>query len=279
MGNAEYMGVTFHSLTMRNILQFSLVFLCFLSHLTEALFFGPIAVGLGLGILAFKKGFLIGTALSSSRTRRSYQPSNYRYTQNHHYDSNYNRWYSKPRRHYYYSSSPYYGRRGKRDTDHPEMLELKRIKREVEAEGFDINNWYRDMTEMDQDGCGKKLVCELRAKQKFGFTEDERLIAENFGSGTQVDVSDITVEYDLAAQLGKYMGLERCQQLYNRCDLSSSDMVSMIKTEMDTLDRMKRDLDNEEVEVVSIEREEVEETKEEFEKLQEDDDKVNWVWT
>merc|ERR1711874_67607 len=159
------MGVTFHSLTMRNILQFSLVFLCFLSHLTEALFFGPIAVGLGLGILAFKKGFLIGTALSSSRTRRSYQPRNYRYTQNHHYDS----------------SSPYYGRRGKRDTEHPEMLELKRIKREVEAEGFDINNWYRDMTEMDQDGCGKKLVCELRAKQKFGFTEDERLIAENFG--------------------------------------------------------------------------------------------------
>ena len=54
---------------MRNILQFSLVFLCFLAHLTEALFFGPIAVGLGVGILALKKGFLIGTALSSSRTR------------------------------------------------------------------------------------------------------------------------------------------------------------------------------------------------------------------
>ena len=23
---------------------------------------------------------------------------------------------------------------------------------------------------MDQDGCGKKLICELRAKQKSGFT-------------------------------------------------------------------------------------------------------------
>merc|ERR1712141_640198 len=179
------MGVTFHSLTMRNILQFSLVFLCFLSHLTEALFFGPIAVGLGLGILAFKKGFLIGTALSSSRTRRSYQPSNYRYTQNHHYDSNYNRWYSKPRRHYYYSSSPYYGRRGKRDTE-----------------------------------------------------------------------------------------------LYNRCDLSSADMVRMIKTEMDNLDRMKLDLENEEVDVGSIEREEVEATEVEFRKLQVNgDDAVNWIWT
>ena len=28
------------------------------------------------------------------------------------------------------------------------MLELKRIKREVEAGGFDVNNWYRDMTEV-----------------------------------------------------------------------------------------------------------------------------------
>merc|ERR1712141_685440 len=274
------MGVADQSLTMRNIIQFSLIFLCFLTHLTEAIFFGPIAIGLGIGILAAKKGFLIGTALASSRTRRSYQPTNYRYTPRHHYDSSYNRYYQKPRRHYYYSSSPYTYRRGKRDTEHPEMVELKRIKREVEAGGFDINNWYRDMTEMDQDGCGKKLVCELRAKQKFGFTEDERLIAENFGSGTQVDVSDITVEYDLAAQLGKYMGLERCQQLYNRCDLSSSDMVRMIKTEMDNLDRMKRDLDDDEVELETIEREEKEETNGEFSRnLGKDDDAVNWVWT
>merc|ERR1712020_617636 len=253
-------SVTVPSLTMRNILQLSLIFLCFLSHLTEAIFFGPIAIGLGIGILAAKKGFLVGTALANSRTRRSYQPTRYHYTPSHHYTSSYNRYYSKPRRHYYYSSSPYYGRRGKRDTEHPEMVELKRIKREVEAGGFDINNWYRDMTEMDQDGCGKKLICELRAKQKSGFTEDEKLIAENFGSGTQVDVSDITVEYDLAAQLGKYMGLERCQQLYNRCDLSSADMVRMIKKEMDTLDRMKKDLDDDEVELDSIESQEEKET-------------------
>merc|ERR1711997_280330 len=257
-------------LTMRNIWQFSLIFLCFLAQLTEAIFFGPIAVGLGIGILAAKKGFLIGTALANSRTRRSYQPSNYRYTPSHHYDTSYNRWYQKPRRHYYYSSSPYSYRRGKRDTEHPEMVELRRIKREVESGGFDINNWYRDMTEMDQDGCGKKLICELRAKQQSsGFTADEKLIAENFGSGTQVDVSDITVEYDLAAQLGKYMGLDRCQQLYNRCDLSSSDMIRMIKTEMDTLDGMKKDLENEEEQ----------ETEAEFKNLEKDDDAVNWVWT
>merc|ERR1712079_177753 len=219
--------------TMKNIICSSLILLCFLSYLTEAIFFGPIAIGLGIGILAAKKGFLLGTALAGSRTRRSYQPSNYRYTPSHHYDSSY-------------------------------------------------NSWYRDMTEMDQDGCGKKLICELRAKEKstVGFTEDERLIAENFGSGTQVDVSDITVEYDLAAQLGKYMGLTRCQQLYNRCDLSSEDMVRMIKTEMDNVERMKRDLETEEVEVEIIERKEAEDTKSEFRNIQESEDDGNsWVWT
>ena len=54
----------------------------------------------------------------------------------------------------------------------------------------------------------------------------------------------------------------------------------MIKTEMDNLDRMKHDLENEEVDVGSIEREEVEETEFAFRKLQENgDDAVNWVWT
>ena len=108
------------------------------------------------------------------------------------------------------------------------------------------------------------------------------MIAENFGSGTQVDVSDITVEYDLAAQLGKYMGRERCRQLYNRCDLSSADMVRMIKTEMDNLDRMKWDLEKEDGLVGEIQREEVEETVDELDKIQKDegdDSRVNWVWT
>merc|ERR1711981_476594 len=251
----------------------------FIAKFSDAIFFGPVAVGLGVGILAAAKGFLIGTAVANSRTRRSYQRSNYHYTPQHHYTSSYNRYYSRPRRHYYYSSSPYRSYRGKRDTEHPELVELRRIKREVEQGGFNINNWYRDMTEMDQDGCGKKLICELRAKEKssVGFTEDEKLIAENFGSGTQVDVSDITVEYDLAAQLGKYMGLERCQQLYNRCDLSSDDMVNMIKTEMDNLDRMKRDLDDDEVDVDIIERDEAAETQQEFQKVE--NDGKNWVWT
>ena len=79
--------------------------------------------------------------------------------------------YSRPRKHYYYSSRRYNygGYRGKRDTAHMEELaELHRIKREIEDVGFDMNGWYRDMTEQDQDSCGKKLICELSAKQAKG---------------------------------------------------------------------------------------------------------------
>ena len=40
----------------------------------------------------------------------------------------------------------------------------------------------------------------------FAAKVEEKLIAEKFGDGRQVDVSDITVEFDLAAQIGRNMG-------------------------------------------------------------------------
>jgi len=87
-----------------------------------------------------------------------------------------------------------------------------------------------------------------------------------------VDVSDITVEYDLAAQMGRFMGLSRCRQLYNRCDLSSEDMVRMIKTEMETLEKLRTDLESEQLDLNDIEGSEVAETEVEFKKLEEEDD-------
>ncbi len=49
-----------------------------------------------------------------------------------------------------------------------DLASLRRMKREIEARGVDMETWYRDMTEMDQDSCSKKLICELRAKQNTG---------------------------------------------------------------------------------------------------------------
>lgn len=83
--------------------------------------------------------------------------------------------YSRPRKHYYYSSSRYSRNnwnRGKRaaeaEVGFSDLESLRRMKRDIEARGLDMETWYRDMTEMDQDSCSKKLICELRAKQNTG---------------------------------------------------------------------------------------------------------------
>jgi len=236
--------------SMKNLVFLALAALCLLAPAVQAFFFGPIAVALGVGLLAAGGGFLVGTALSRNRSRRSYRRSHsYRYTPAYHYETRYNKYQAQPKQHYYYSSEKYYrsSGRGKRSAEQVEQLEeLRRIKRDIEENGFNMNDWYRDMTEMDQDSCGKKLICELRSKEASGvsMTVEEKLIAEKFGDGRQVDVSDITVEFDLAAQIGRNMGESRCQQLYNRCELSTDDMVKMIQKEFENLKEMQEDLDN-----------------------------------
>lgn len=145
-----------------------------------------------------------------------------------------------------------------------------------------MNGWYRNMTEMDQDSCSKKLVCELRAKQTSGrLSEEENIIAAKFGAGGAVDVSDITVEFDLASQVGKYMGIERCIELYKRCTFSSEDMVSMIKTEFDNLKQIQADLDANEVSLDEELAQEESNRKQEIIKLKnENTNKIEelWVW-
>merc|ERR1712243_247 len=107
------------SLTRIMLLHIPITFVVLSSiySLGDAIFFGPSAVGLGIGLIAAKKGFLLGTYLANRRSRRSYDTRRYSYQPRHHYNSNYNGWYSKPRRHYYYSSNSYNrynGYRGKK---------------------------------------------------------------------------------------------------------------------------------------------------------------------
>merc|ERR1719153_1602570 len=264
---------------MRYLIIVTLVALCLLQPMVQAFFFGPVAVGLGVGLLAAGGGFLVGTALSRNRSRRSYrQPRSYRYSSSNHYSSNYNSWYARPHQHYYYGSQKWNRYRGKRSAEQVEQLEeLRRIKRDIDVNGFNMNDWYRDMTEMDQDSCGKKLICELRSKESSGvnMSADEKLIAEKFGSGRQVDVSDITVEFDLAAQIGRNMGESRCRQLYNRCETSTEDMVKMIRKEFEDLKEIQKELDDVDVEA-EFKKEEEDLTKE-FKEDKLDLDQ-NWTW-
>lgn len=156
------------------------------------------------------------------------------------------------------------------------------MKRDIEARGLDMETWYRDMTEMDQDSCSKKLICELRAKQNSGgLTTEEAIIADKFGAGGSVDVSLITVEFDLASQIGRHMGEARCGELYSRCDISTRDMVEMIKKEFDNLQLLEKDLEENDFTIDNEIEIESRQLKQEIEKMKntEDDGQKSWVWT
>ena len=56
---------------MKNLILLTILGLACIQPFVEALFFGPIAVGLGLGLLGLKKGLIIGSALGRGRSRYS----------------------------------------------------------------------------------------------------------------------------------------------------------------------------------------------------------------
>ena len=65
----------------------------------EAFFLGPIAVGVGLGALAVKKGLILGSILGGSRTQERGGRGYTRYSRTNHYsqNNNYYRHYTQPR--------------------------------------------------------------------------------------------------------------------------------------------------------------------------------------
>jgi len=253
---------------MKNLLFLSLLGLFYLQPFVEALFFGPVAVGLGIGLLAFGKGLFLGSALSRRRSRhrrhkRSYyyskpKPTYYNTGYSHNYNTGYNSYYSQPNKYYYTSTHKQtysnYGRRNRYG---------RAVNDEISANSITVNEteWYEDMSKMDQDDCGKRMICELRAKERDGVVlgEEERYIVNRFGSGSQVDISRVEVEFELAAQIGKNMGIDRCGVMYSRCDTDVTVIIEMIKSENAVIENL--DLSVSELDAI-LKKEEDEEEKE-----------------
>ena len=61
------------------------------------------------------------------------------------------------------------------------------------------------MSFKDRDDCSKRLLCELNAKYTDGqpMEEDEITIALSFGNGDEVDIGEETMDFDIAAVVGK----------------------------------------------------------------------------
>lgn len=79
----------------------------------------------------------------------------------------------------------------------------------------------------DEQDCAKKLVCVLNAQKDLA--EDEAKIAQLFGKSGNIDLSAVTVEFDLAALMGQQVGEEQCNTIYSRCPYQVKDLMEIIR--------------------------------------------------
>merc|ERR1711983_133882 len=206
------------------------------SNRNQGFFTGPSAVGVGLGVVSYRRGSSYGAYLGKRRTYSSGGYSYNRYSNSNHYQqsNNYYRHYTRPKT-TYYSSRRYNSYRLKRDIFDYSEEELDRVAREV-SDSTLTDEWYMDMVEKDQDDCTKRLICEVSHKKASGQSMNsvEEDIIAVFGEGTAVDTSKSTAVFDFAVQAGKYwkVGGIGCD-FFRRCDTPHDDMVAMIENELD----------------------------------------------
>merc|ERR1739838_682759 len=232
---------------MKNFVLLSIVGLALLQPMVEAIFLGPVAVGVVLGALAVGKGLILGSILSQSRTqkqsyrqKRSYTP--YKKQQHYNQKPSYYNHYTKPSTYYYSSNQHSY--RGKRFAPEISVAEIERYKREV-VDKIMTDDWYMEMVEKDQDDCTKRLICEVSHKKAGGgrLNSIEEGVMDVFGKGESVDTSKSTAIFDFAAQAGKYWkaGGVGCD-FYRRCDTPVKDILSMIETELDDFEKLEQSM-------------------------------------
>jgi len=246
-------------------------------------FFGPPAVGLAVGIVSVYRRFPVATSIVSKRSSRSYSHQSFfqstpysstasattTYTASNHYHTSNNLNYYQPNV-YHYHSTPWKYRWG-RSADHEarerraaKLLEIGDIDNiavnrisDVAANvtiAYDEKIWQNDMVFKDQDDCSKRLVCELNAMRSEGqlLTEHEEVLADAFGNGGELDIGKDSLEFDMAAVLGKEVGSRRCAMSYRRCETPVSQMLKMVEVEIEEIGNIQKELDNEAITIVDI---------------------------
>jgi len=105
----------------------------------------------------------------------------------------------------------------------------RRHGRSVEDEIDENSNAILDASLNDEDDCAKKLVCSLNAQDIRTLQADEVVIATLFGKSAGIDLSAATVEFDLAALMGRQTGKAQCDTIYARCPYQTKDLMDVMR--------------------------------------------------
>ena len=103
----------------------------------------------------------------------------------------------------------------------------RRYGRSVEDETDMLAEILLQASRNDEQDCAKKLVCVLNAQNDLA--EDETKIAQLFGKSGNIDLSAVTVEFDLAALIGQQAGEYQCNTIYSRCPYQVKDLMEIIR--------------------------------------------------
>lgn len=242
-------------------------------------FFGPPAIGFGAGLISIHKSLPLASSIVSKRSSRSYSHQTFvqytpkgvfgyrtaTYTETDHFYTPNNMNYYQPNK-FHYHSTPWNYRWG-RSTD--EDSNVTRVSRAAEPRLSSVSSisnvpansisniaanvsvayqpdvWTNDMIFKDQDDCSKRLLCELNARKSAGdkeLSENEIIIANSYGRNGEVDINAESLEFDIAALLGKVSGLRRCEMSYRRCESTVDEMMKMIDIEVEELDSINSEL-------------------------------------
>jgi len=119
-------------------------------------------------------------------------------------------------------------RRRSRTRSYGRSYRKHRYGRSVEDE---MSNTILDASLNDADDCAKKLVCSLNAQDVKTLQADEAAIASLFGKTAGIDLTSTTVEFDLAALMGRQAGKNQCDTIYARCPYQSKDLMEVMRKE------------------------------------------------
>jgi hypothetical protein len=179
-----------------------LVALAMMVYMTEGLFLGGAGVAALIGLKAlFIKGAIVGGAIGYAARRRHYGRS-YRVHRPVHYRKSYS-----------------YRRHGRSVEDEPETFDET------------MSNAILNASLNDGEDCAKKLICSLTAKDPNTLEADERILANVFGKSAGIDLTSTTVEFDLAALMGRQAGKAQCETIYARCPYESKDLMEVMRKE------------------------------------------------
>jgi len=93
----------------------------------------------------------------------------------------------------------------------------------------DVETLVAEAAVEDAGDCAKKLICLVHAKAANTLDQQEAAVFQLFPAADAIDVSKDTVQFDLAAVVGRKAGAAACERVYRRCEMTVEQLKSAMR--------------------------------------------------